>query len=274
MYIVPCPIGNMGDISSRALNALESADFVACEDSRVTGKLLMLLGLKKELVQHHEHNKRQSVKYIVSRLSGGESCALLSDAGTPAVSDPGTELVDACAAAGIRVTPLPGPCAAVCAVSASGMDCRRFVFEGFLPDKGARRRERLEALAHENRPAVLYCAPHDIKALVAQLRERIGNRRLFVARELTKLNEQLVLTDVEGAAAMLESGEIPCRGEFTLVLGGAQAAKEAPFWSGLSMEEHMERYTSRGMSRMEAMKAVAKDRGVSKSSVYAALERG
>ncbi len=270
LYIVPTPIGNMGDISSRAVEILQDVDFVACEDTRVGGKLLMLLGIKKELVQHHEHNKKQSAAYICGRLCGGERCALISDAGTPAVSDPGEVLVAKCHAEGVSVVPLPGACAAVCALSASGLPSRRFVFEGFLPDKGKERKERLAALVTEQRSAVIYCTPHDIKRDVADLLAALGNRRLFVARELTKLNEQLVSTSLSAVGKLIENGDIPTKGEFALVLEGApkDAMAADAFWADMDEETHVAHYISLGFSKMDAIKKTAKDRGVPKSEIY------
>ncbi len=270
LYVVPTPIGNMGDISSRAKEVLQDVDFVACEDTRVGGKLLMLLGIKKELVQHHEHNKKQSAAYICGRLLGGERCALISDAGTPAVSDPGEALVAKCHTEGVTVVPLPGACAAVCALSASGLPSRRFVFEGFLPDKGKERKERLAALVTEQRSVIIYCTPHDIKRDLADMYETLGNRRLFVARELTKLNEQLISTTLAAAGAMIENGDIPCKGEFALVLEGAtkDAMAADAFWADMDEVTHVEHYIALGFSKMDAIKKAAKDRGVPKSEIY------
>ena len=270
LYIVPTPIGNLGDVSPRAREALEDCDFVACEDTRVGGKLLFLLGIKKELVSHHEHKKKQSAAYIADRISKGERCALISDAGTPAVSDPGEELVAACHKAGVTVTPLPGPCAAVCALSASGLPSRRFVFEGFLPDKGKERKERLSALASERRTAVVYSTPHDIARDLADLAASLGNRRMLFARELTKMNEQTVQTSLAEALRMVENGEIPKKGEMALVIEGADeaAASENAFWADMDVQTHVAHYVALGFSKMDAVKKAAKDRGVPKSAIY------
>lgn len=270
LYIVPTPIGNMGDISPRCIEILREVDFVACEDTRMGGKLLFLLELKKELVSHHEHNKRQSAKYIAGRIAMGESCALISDAGTPAVSDPGEEAVRACLEAGVRVVPLPGPCAAICALSASGLPSRRFVFEGFLPDKGKERQERLEALAKEQRTAVVYTTPHDVKKDVAELYEKLGNRRITLCRELTKLNEQIFFGTFKALAAKLEEGEIPQKGEFALVIEGADktSINADAFWADMDELTHVEHYVALGFSKMEAIKKAARDRGVPKGEIY------
>ncbi len=270
LYIVPTPIGNMSDITARAVEVLKDADFVACEDTRVGGKLMMLLGLKKELVQHHEHNKKQSAAYITERIKNGERCALISDAGTPAVSDPGEMLVAKCHAEGVTVVPLTGACAAVCALSASGLPSRRFVFEGFLPEKGKERKERLAALVTEQRSTVIYCTPHDIKRDLTDLIATLGNRRVFIARELTKLNEQLSLTNLLTAARLIEDGTIPCKGEFALVLDGApkDALALDAFWADMDEATHVAHYISLGFSKMDAIKKTAKDRGVAKSEIY------
>lgn len=270
LYIVPTPIGNMGDISPRATAVLQDVDFVVCEDTRVGGKLLYLLNIKKELVCHHEHNKRQSGPYIVKRLVMGESCALISDAGTPAVSDPGEEAVRLALAAGVTVVPLPGPCAAVCALSASGLPSRRFVFEGFLPDKGKDRAARLNALATESRTAIVYCTPHDIKKDSADLYGALGNRRLTVCRELTKLNEQIYTTTLKNLGELLEDGTIPQKGEFALVIEGADKADldADAFWADMDIPTHVAHYISLGYGKMDAIKKAAKDRGVPKSQIY------
>lgn len=270
LYIVPTPIGNLGDISERVKTVLSDADFVACEDTRVGGKLLFLLGIKKELVKHHDHNKKQSAAYITDRLLKGESCALISDAGTPAISDPGEVLVNQCHKAGVTVVPLPGPCAAVCALSASGLPSRRFVFEGFLPDKGKERKERLAALATEERTTVIYCTPHDLIKDVADLYEALGNRRLTLTRELTKVNEQICFTTLKEAASLIETGVIPTKGELALVLEGSDgsAAMDDAFWADMDIPTHVAHYQALGFSKMDAIKKAAKDRGVAKSVIY------
>lgn len=270
LYIVPTPIGNMGDISKRTVEVLENVDFVVCEDTRIGGKLLFLLEIKKELVSHHEHNKRQSGAYIVKRLLMGESCALISDAGTPAVSDPGEEVVKLAHEQGVKVVPLPGPCAGICALSASGLPSRRFVFEGFLPGKGKERGERLSALTTERRTAIVYCTPHDIKKDTADLYEALGNRRVTVARELTKLNEQICATTLKALASKLESGEIPQKGEFALIIEGADKSDvdADAFWADMDVPTHVAHYISLGFTKMDAIKKAAKDRGVPKSHIY------
>lgn len=270
LYIVPTPIGNLGDITERAKETLSEVDFVACEDTRVGGKLLYLLGIKKELVQHHEHNKIKSAKYVALRIKNGESCALISDAGTPAVSDPGEELVRCCIEEGVKVVPLTGPCAAVCALSASGLPSRRFIFEGFLPEKSKERKELLAEIATQRRTVVFYCTPHDIKQDLSSMLDALGNRKVFIARELTKLNEQLVSAKLSVAIEMLENGEIPLKGEFVVILEGASQAdiSAGEFWAEMSVEQHVSHYLALGFSKMDAVKKVAKDRGLPKSVIY------
>ncbi|MBQ4648887.1 MAG: 16S rRNA (cytidine(1402)-2'-O)-methyltransferase [Clostridia bacterium] len=270
LYIVPTPIGNMGDISNRTVEVLCDVDFVVCEDTRVGGKLLFLLDIKKELVCHHEHNKRQTAKYIVGRITAGESCALISDAGTPAVSDPGEEAVRQAHEAGVKVVPLPGPCAAVCALSASGLPSVRFVFEGFLPDKGKERQARLDALAKEQRTSIVYCTPHDIAKDSAELLDKLGNRRVTVCRELTKLNEQIYPTNLKSLPDLIAQGIIPQKGEFALIIEGAdkEAVKSDAFWADMDVPTHVEHYITLGFSKMDAIKKAARDRGVPKGEIY------
>ena len=187
LYIVPTPIGNMGDMTPRAKEVLESVDFVASEDTRVGGKLLMLLGIKKPLVSYHEHTSKSATDSIIERIQNGESCALITDAGTPAVSDPGEKLVNACASAGVEITALPGACAAVTAISASGLPSRRFCFEGFLPENKRERLERLEELSREKRTFILYISPHDIDSYLPELAKVLADRKCVLAKELTKI---------------------------------------------------------------------------------------
>ncbi len=262
LYIVPTPIGNMEDITLRAKKVLEGVVFVAAEDTRVGGRLLELLGIRKTLLPYHEHNKNRSGAAIAERLAGGQSCALITDAGTPAVSDPGQELVRLCALEGINVVPLPGACAAVCALSASGLKSARFAFEGFLPAGGSERRKRLEAVSREERTLIFYIAPHDLRRDLADLYAALGERSAAVCRELTKLNEEIVRAPLSSLA---ECG-IAERGEFVLVVEGAPDRSES--WDGLDIVGHYEMYLDQGMPPMDAVKAVAADRKLPKSEVY------
>ncbi len=224
LYIVPTPIGNLGDITLRALETLKSVDFIAAEDTRVTKKLLLHFQIAKPLLSCYEHNERMRSAEIVARIAGGEACALVTDAGTPAVSDPGELLVAACVAAGIRVVPLPGACAAVCGLSACGLPTGRFCFEGFLSVSKKSRRERLRALRGETRTMVFYEAPHKLQYTLRDLYEAFGDRRVTLCRELTKIYEEFVRTTLSEAAARYGAEDAKAKGEFVLIVEGAASA--------------------------------------------------
>ena len=267
LYLVGTPIGNLSDISERAKKVLSEVDFIAAEDTRNSAKLLLCLGIKGEFVSYHEHNKRASGERIIARLLAGESCALVTDAGMPAISDPGEDVVALAAEAGIRVSVVPGPCAAVSALAMSGLSTSRFVFEGFLPVKSKDRRKRLEALSREERTAILYEAPHKLIATLTDLCDLLGGeRRISLCRELTKLNEEVLRLTLSKAVKYY--GEREPRGEYVLILDGASAAVSSEDFSALSPEEHVRKYTDEGMTRKDAIKAAARDRGMSKSDFY------
>jgi len=267
LYLVATPIGNLGDISPRALEMLTAADFIAAEDTRVTRRLLMHFGIDKPVVSYYEFNKERSGEAILARLLAGESCALVSDAGTPAVSDPGEPLVRLCAAHGIQVTAIPGPCAAICALTLSGLDTSRFLFEGFLPTDKKRLEERLTCLTRHTCTFILYEAPHRLLRTLEALASCLGSqRRIAVCRELTKLHEEVLRLTLGEAVAHFTQREP--RGEFVLVLEGGVPAKEAPFWEAMSVQEHIAHYEQQGRTRMEAVKQTAKDRGVPKNEIY------
>jgi 16S rRNA (cytidine1402-2'-O)-methyltransferase len=220
LYLVPTPIGNLGDISPRCAKTLEEADFIAAEDTRVTLKLLNHLGIKKSLVSYYEHNKAFKGNVILERILAGETCALVSDAGSPAISDPGEELVKQCAEAGITVCAIPGPCAVITALSISGQSTGRFCFEGFLSTAKKSRREHLESLVSEQRTMIFYEAPHKLLATLEDMAQVFGSDRpISLCRELTKLHEEVVRTTLGGAIAKYT--ETPPKGEFVLVLAGA-----------------------------------------------------
>ena len=226
LYLVPTPIGNLGDISTRCRETLESADFIAAEDTRVSLKLLNHLGIKKSLVSYYEHNKAFKGDKIVERILAGETCALVSDAGSPAISDPGEDLVRQCAEAGITVCAIPGPCAVITALSISGQSTGRFCFEGFLSTTKKNRREHLESLKDEQRTMIFYEAPHKLLATLSDFSAAFGgSRRISLCRELTKLHEEIYRTTINEALAHYQSQ--PPRGEFVLVVEGAQPP-EAP----------------------------------------------
>lgn len=271
LYLVGTPIGNLSDISERAIKVLTEVDFIAAEDTRNTMKLLAALGIKKELVSYFEHNKKSSGERIIARLLAGESCALVTDAGMPAISDPGEDIVRLAADAGICVSVIPGPSACVSALALSALCTKRFTFEGFLSANKGERRRALTALSKEERTMIFYEAPHKLKSTLSDMLEVFGiDRKISLCRELTKLNEEVIRTTLDSAIAYYEEKEP--RGEYVLVLEGASEAgdeigKENPLLS-LSVDEHIEHYISSGLSKMDAIKAVAKDRGVRKSEIY------
>ena len=267
LYLVATPIGNLSDMTERGIQTLRDADFIAAEDTRVTGKLLNRFEIKKPSVSYHEHNRRASGEAILRRLLAGESCALVTDAGMPAISDPGEDLVRLCAENGVDVIAVPGCCAAVTALAVSGLSSRRFCFEGFLPMEKRERTERLEALKTEKRTSILYEAPHRLMRTLTELYDALGDRELAVCRELTKLHEQTLRTTLSGAIAHFT--ETPPKGEFVLVLSGAPES-DAP---ALTMDEALQRVRAlqaEGLSCRDACKQVAKDTGLSKNALYAA----
>lgn len=272
LYIVPTPIGNLGDMTLRAKETLDSVDFIAAEDTRVGGKLLMLLEIKKPLLSYHEHTSKNATEAIVTRIQNGESCALITDAGTPAVSDPGEKLVLACSQAGVTVCALPGACAAITALSASGLPSRRFCFEGFLPENKRERKERIAELSREKRTFILYISPHDAEEYLQALAEALNDRRCVLAKEITKLHERYFRGTVSELAAEFKALSAPeKKGEYVFICEGM--AEEEAFWVEMSIEEHVEHYISLGMSKMDACKAVARDRNVGKGEIYKAVNR-
>ena len=269
LYLVATPIGNLSDITPRALKVLSEVDFVAAEDTRNSGKLLAYFQISKPMVSYFEHNKRQRGEYIVSRIEAGESCALITDAGTPAISDPGEDIVKLCAERNVPVTSIPGPCAVITALTLSALPTGRFVFDGFLSTAKSERREHLESLKSETRTIILYEAPHKLKATLADLLAVLGNRKISLCRELTKINEEIFRTDIE--VAVKHYGENAPRGEYVLIIEGANEAEivKTEFWDTMTVEEHVEFYISeKGMTKMDAIKAAAKDRGVPKNEIY------
>ena len=270
LYLVGTPIGNMADLSERAKKVLSEVDFIAAEDTRNSYKLLTLIGVSAELVSYHEHNKKSSGERIVARLLSGESCALITDAGMPAISDPGEDLVRLCAESGVTVSCVPGPSAVVSALAMSALSTRKFAFEGFLSAKASERRRELEAVKSERRTIVFYEAPHKLKSTLSDMRDILGgDRKISLCREITKLNEEVLRFSLDGAVNYYEQNEP--RGEFVLVVEGAPegaANDEKSALLSLSPEEHIEHYISEGLSKMDAIKAVAKDRGVPKSEIY------
>ena len=266
LYLVPTPIGNLGDISERCRRTLEEADFIAAEDTRVSLKLLNYLGIKKSLVSYYEHNKAFKGNVILDRILAGETCALVSDAGSPAISDPGEDLVRLCAEHGITVTAIPGPCAVITALSISGLPTGRFCFEGFLSTAKKSRKEHLASLVGETRTMIFYEAPHKLLSTLQDLAEAFGNeRKISLCRELTKLHEEVVRTTLgEAIAKYTENGP---KGEFVLVVdGAAPVEKEVP--TAEDAGEMVKRLMSEGLSRKDAIKQTAKSLDLPKNVVY------
>lgn len=268
LYLVATPIGNLSDITERALKTLSEVDFIAAEDTRNTGKLLSYFGISKPMVSYFEHNKRERGEVILERLLGGESCALVTDAGTPAISDPGEDLVVLCAERGVTVTSVPGCSAVVNALALSALPTGRFSFEGFLSTNKNERSERLNEIKNDTRTTIFYEAPHKLLKTLEDILSVFGDRKISLCRELTKLNEEIIRTTISEAIKYY-TVNAP-RGEYVLVIEGASKAiaLENAFWRDMSIEEHVEYYISQEMKKMDAIKAVAKDRGVSKSEIY------
>jgi 16S rRNA (cytidine1402-2'-O)-methyltransferase len=267
LYLVATPIGNLADISERALKVLSEVDFVAAEDTRNSGLMLSRLGIKRPLISYHEHNKAAKGGEIADRLAAGESCALISDAGTPAISDPGEDLVRLCAERGIPVSSIPGACAAITALTLSALATRRFCFEGFIPTASKERRARLEAISSEERTQIIYEAPHKLRKTLDELLAVCGGeRKIALCRELTKLNEEALRMTLSEAVGYYAEKEP--RGEYVLVLEGAQKSTDSAI-SQMSIREHLEYYISEGMPTKDAIKTVAKERGLPKNEVYA-----
>ena len=266
LYLVPTPIGNLSDISIRCRETLEQADFIAAEDTRVSLKLLNHLGIKKPLVSYFEHNKAQKGEMIVERILSGETCALVSDAGSPAISDPGEELVKQCAEAGITVCAIPGPCAVITALSISGQATGRFCFEGFLSTAKKSRRDHLESLVNETRTMVFYEAPHKLLNTLEDMAAVFSNDRpISLCRELTKLHEEVIRTTLGGAIELYN--QQPPKGEFVLVVAGAAPAEEKTATAEDAVQRVKELMDS-GMSRKDAIKQTAQELHLPKNVVY------
>ena len=274
LVLCATPIGNLEDITFRTVKALENADVIAAEDTRHSRALLEHYGIRKELTSYHEHNKYEKAEELVGRLLAGETVCLITDAGTPVISDPGEVLVQKAVEAGVPVTSLPGPCALITALTLSALSGRRFAFEGFLPQETKERKERLAAAAAEERTVILYEAPHRLRKTLGELREACGgSRRIALARELTKIHEEVLRLSLEEACAYFAENEP--RGEFVLVLEGrpkeeAKAETQAR-WVALSPEEHLAYYLARGLDRKEALKKTAEDRGMNRKELYRLL---
>lgn len=270
LYLCATPIGNLEDITLRVLRTLKEADLIAAEDTRHSIKLLNHFDIKTPMTSYHEFNKVEKARYLVDKMREGTNVALITDAGTPGISDPGEELVRQCYEAGIEVTSLPGPAACITALTISGMATRRFAFEAFLPTDKKEKQEIFEELKKETRTIILYEAPHRLVRTLSELLENLGDRRISVCRELTKTHETVFRTTVSEALSYYETEEP--RGECVLVIEGKNRLEiqqeQERSWEAVSIEEHMKRYLDGGTDKKEAMKLVAKDRGMKKRDVY------
>lgn len=274
LYLCATPIGNLEDITFRVLRTLKEVDLIAAEDTRNSIKLLNHFEIKTPMTSYHEYNKVEKAKVIVSKIVSGQNVAVITDAGTPGISDPGEELVRQCHEAGIRVTSLPGPAACITALTMSGLPTRRFAFEAFLPSDKQERKEILSELEHETRTLVIYEAPHRLTRTLGELERVLGSERgIAICKELTKRYENRMLTTIGAALAYYETNEP--RGEYVLVIDGKSRSEikkeQQEQWESISVAAHVERYENQGMDRKEAMKAAAKDRGVSKRDIYREL---
>ena len=265
LYLVATPIGNLGDFSPRAVETLAEADFIAAEDTRVSVKLLNHFDIKKPLVSYHEHNRAAAGQAILARLLGGETCALVTDAGTPAISDPGQELVALCAENGVTVQAIPGCCAAIAALAVSGLDTRRFTFEGFLPSGKKERRTALEELTGEVRTMVFHEAPHKLRPTLADMLEVLGDRPVALCRELTKLHEETVRTTLSRAVALYQEKEP--RGEYVLVVAGAQRAAGPAVTLDQGVRQVL-RLRQEGVRMKDAVRRTAEETGLSRNDLY------
>lgn len=273
LYICATPIGNLGDITERVINTLRSVDLIAAEDTRNSMKLMTHFDIHVPMVSYHEYNKYDKAEELTLLLQSGKDVALITDAGTPAVSDPGEVLVKMCIDEGIQVTSLPGACAAVTALTLSGLKTGRFSFDGFLPKEKKQRAEILKDLKDEKRTIILYESPHHLLRTLSDLIEVLGDRKIALCRELTKVHEEIIRTTLSGALSYYENKDP--RGEYVLILEGGKGRddtdEEKRMLNSLSIREHVEAYEKKGMDRKSAMKAAAADRGVSKRDIYSAL---
>mgnify|MGYP000434159128 FL=1 len=268
LYLVATPIGNLGDFSPRGVETLERADFIAAEDTRVSMKLLNHFGIKKPMVSYHEHNRASAGQTILTRLLAGETCALVTDAGTPAISDPGENLVRLCGENNIAVEAIPGCCAAICALAVSGLPTRRFTFEGFLPANKKERRTALLRLQGEERTMVFHEAPHKLRATLSDMAEILGDRPVALCRELTKLHEETLRTTLSAAVALYAEREP--RGEYVLVVAGARPMEEP----AVTLEEgvsRVQRLREDGIKMKEAVRSVAGQTALNKNELYDAV---
>lgn len=265
LYLVGTPIGNLNDISNRTLEILEEVDFIAAEDTRNTLKILNHFNIRKSMTSYYEHNKVQKGLEIISRLKNGENCALVTDAGMPAISDPGEDIVRQCHENDIKVSVVPGPCAFICALALSGFPSKRFTFEGFLETNKKERNAHLESLSFEKRTMIFYEAPHKLLSTLIDMEKIFSDRDVAIIKEITKIFEDVKITTLKSAIQFFQEN-MP-KGEFVIVLKGSEDEEKNPL-NELSIEKHIDFYKDKGLSNTEALKAVAKDRGLRKNEVY------
>ena len=275
LYLCATPIGNLDDITFRVVDTLKNVDLIAAEDTRHTIKLLNHYDIKTKMTSYHEHNKYEKAEVLVAELLKGTNIALVTDAGTPGISDPGEELVKQALAAGIEVTSLPGPAALIVAISMCGLSSRRFVFEGFLPTVKKARKEALARLENETRTIVIYEAPHRILKTLKDLQDVLGDREIRICRELTKVHESVLAITISDAIKLYEENEP--KGEMVVVIKGKDeeeiAQEERASWEEMSVKDHVEHYMQQGLSEKDAMKQAARDRGLSKRDIYDEIKK-
>lgn len=269
LYLCATPIGNLGDVSNRCIEILNSVDMIAAEDTRHTLKLLNHFGISKPMTSYHEHNKKEKGEYLVSLLKDGKDIALVSDAGTPAISDPGEDLVKLCIENNLEVTSVPGPVAAINALILSGLSTRRFTFEGFLSVNKRRKKIHLDSLKNDTHTLIFYEAPHKLVTTLTDMLNTFGDRKIALVRELTKIHEDILRTTLSDALKYYETNAP--RGEYVIIVSGAEEEESSPeevWWNELSIIEHVDEYIKRGMTSKDAVKEAAKDRKLSKRDVY------
>ena len=266
LYLCATPIGNLGDVSRRLLEVFEMVDLIACEDTRRTVQLLNYFDIHKQLTSYHEHNKREKGEYIVELLKEGKNVALVSDAGTPAISDPGEDLVKLCIENDLNITSIPGCVAGVNALILSGLSTKRFAFEGFLSVNKRHRYEHLESVKNDTHTLIFYEAPHKLTYTLKDMLDILGDRKIALCRELTKLHEEVIRTTLSEAQTLYD--EKSPKGEYVIIIEGAKEQEAEIWWQDLSVIDHVEKYIADGEDQKEAIKKTAKDRGVPKRDVY------
>lgn len=272
LYLCATPIGNLGDITIRCIDTLREVDLIAAEDTRHTIKLLNHFDINTPMTSYHQHNKREKGDYLIQKLLEGQNIAIVTDAGTPAISDPGEDLVALCIRQGISVTSIPGAAACISALILSGLPTGRFCFEGFLSVNRTVRKKHLASIKNESRTMIFYEAPHKLITTLRDLFDTLGDRKISIARELTKRYEEIIRTTLSEAIVLYKDA-LNIKGEFVLVIEGMQATDDVMDYSQISLDEHVRNYVDAGMDEMSAIKAVAKDRGMRKNEVYAIVKR-